>query len=136
MEGGGTNDGEPGDDDDEEEKKKATTDAGYQQAVIARAELLVPGIKLPEGGKLATFKREVLDAAFRTQKGAQILVPLVGDKPDFKTMSKASLDAAFTAASEIAKRANQPAAQLRTFDHQNRNSPAALNKAFAEYWKK
>ena len=50
-------------------------------------------------------------------------------------MSKASLDAAFTAASEIAKRANQPAAQLRTFDHQNRNSPAALNKAFAEYWK-
>ncbi len=136
LEGGGTNDGEPGDDDDEEEKKKATTDAGYQQAVIARAELLVPGIKLPEGGKLATFKREVLDAAFRTQKGAQILVPLVGDKPDFKSMPKASLDAAFTAASEIAKRANQPAAQLRTFDHQNRNSPAALNKAFAEYWKK
>lgn len=136
LEGGGTADAEPGDEDDEEEKKKSTNDAGYQQGVIARAELLVPGIKLPEGGKLATFKRQVLDAAFRTQKGAQILTPLVGDKPDFKTMPKASLDAAFTAASEIAKRANQPAAQLRTFDHQNRNSPAALNKAFAEYWKK
>jgi hypothetical protein len=122
---------------DKEEAKKATTDAAYHQDIISRAEILVPGVKMPEGGKLATFKRSVLDAAYRTPKGMQILAPLVGASPDFKTMPKATLDATFTAASEIAKLQNKPvfAFGVPTKDGA-KDSPQALNEAFANYWNK
>ncbi|WP_192034112.1 DUF2213 domain-containing protein [Pantoea agglomerans] len=131
-----TTDSDP---DEEDEKKKATTDAAYHQGVVARAELIMPGVKLPEGGKLAAFKRSTMDAAFRTPEGQELLAPLVGATPDFSKMPKATLDAVFVSASEIAKSRN--AAPITTsraafYDSSNKNSPAALNKAFAAHWKK
>lgn len=131
-----TTDSDP---DEEDEKKKATTDAAYHQGVVARAELIMPGVKLPEGGKLAAFKRSTMDAAFKTPEGQSLLVPLVGASPDFAKMPKATLDAMFISASEIAKARNTAPASTRShgfYDSANKNSPAALNKAFAAHWNK
>lgn len=127
------------DPDEKEEKTRATTDAAYHQGVVARAELIMPGVKLPEGGKLAAFKRSTMDAAFKTPDGQALLVPLVGASPDFAKMPKATLDAVFVSASEIAKaRNNVPASTGRStfYDASNKNSPAALNKAYAAHWNK
>ena len=106
---------------------------------MARAELILPGVKLPEGGKLAAFKRSTMDAAFKTPEGQALLTPLVGASPDFAKMPKATLDAVFVSASEIAKARNSaPATAPRAsfYDSSNKNSPAALNKAFAAHWNK
>ncbi|WP_312110834.1 DUF2213 domain-containing protein, partial [Pantoea septica] len=119
------------DPEEKEEKTRATTDAAYHQGVVARAELILPGVKLPEGGKLAAFKRSTMDAAFKTPEGQALLAPLVGASPDFAKMPKATLDAVFVSASEIAKARNSaPATAPRTsfYDSSNKNSPAALNK--------
>ncbi|WP_313396816.1 DUF2213 domain-containing protein [Pantoea septica] len=127
------------DPEEKEEKTRATTDAAYHQGVVARAELILPGVKLPEGGKLAAFKRSTMDAAFKTPEGQALLAPLVGASPDFAKMPKATLDAVFVSASEIAKARNSaPATAPRTsfYDSSNKNSPAALNKAYAAHWNK
>nr|DAL18036.1 MAG TPA_asm: hypothetical protein [Caudoviricetes sp.] len=127
------------DPEEKEEKTRATTDAAYHQGVVARAELILPGVKLPEGGKLAAFKRSTMDAAFKTPEGQALLTPLVGANPDFAKMPKATLDAVFVSASEIAKARNSaPATASRAsfYDSSNKNSPAALNKAFAAHWNK
>ena len=133
---GSTTDADP---DEEEEAKRITTDAAYHQDVVSRAELIVPGIKLPEGGKLSAFKRTVLDAAFKTTEGEKVLKGIVGDKPDFAKMPKLSLDAAFIAASEIAKGRNNIQLNHRTTDAAlpNRRPTAAdLNKQNAAFWAK
>ncbi|MDN5680450.1 MAG: DUF2213 domain-containing protein [Ewingella sp.] len=127
------------DPDEVEEKKKMTTDAAYAQGVISRADLIMPGVKLPEGGKLGSFKRSVMDAAFKTTEGYALLSPLVGTSPDFAKMPKATLDATFVSASEIAKARNNAVvntSRISAFDASNKNSPAALNAAFAAHWKK
>lgn len=127
------------DPEEKEEKTRATTDAAYHQGVVARAELILPGVKLPEGGKLAAFKRSTMDAAFKTPEGKSLLTPLVGTSPDFAKMPKATLDAVFVSASEIAKARNSAPAttgHASFYDASNKNSPAALNKAFAAHWNK
>lgn len=127
------------DPDEVEEKKKMTTDAAYAQGVISRADLIMPGVKLPEGGKLGSFKRSVMDAAFKTTEGYALLSPLVGTSPDFAKMPTATLDATFVSASEIAKARNNAVVnttRISAFDASNKNSPAALNAAFAAHWKK
>ncbi len=127
------------DPEEKEEKTRATTDAAYHQGVVARAELIMPGVKLPEGGKLAAFKRSTMDAAFKTPEGQALLAPLVGANPDFAKMPKATLDAMFVSASEIAKARNAaPVNTVRAsaYDASNKNSPAALNKAYAAHWNK
>ncbi|CFV37521.1 DUF2213 domain-containing protein [Yersinia pseudotuberculosis] len=133
---GATTDADP---DEEEEGRRITSDAAYHQDVVSRAEWIVPGIKLPEGGKLASFKRTVLDAAFKTTEGEKLLKGIVGDKPDFAKMPKLSLDAAFIAASEIAKGRNNTQGNHRTIDSAapNRRPTAAdLNKQNAAFWAK
>lgn len=127
------------DPEEKEEKTRATTDAAYHQGVVARAELIMPGVKLPEGGKLAAFKRSTMDEAFKTPEGQALLAPLVGASPDFAKMPKATLDAVFVSASEIAKARNNvpaPTGRSNFYDASNKNSPAALNKAFAAHWNK
>ncbi len=127
------------DPDEKEEKTRATNDAAYHQGVVARAELILPGVRLPEGGKLSAFKRATMDAAFKTPEGQSLLSPLVGSSPDFARMPKATLDAVFVSASEIAKARNSvPSSTVRAsaYDESNKNSPAALNKAYAAHWNK
>ncbi|HGF8726700.1 TPA: DUF2213 domain-containing protein, partial [Klebsiella pneumoniae] len=82
-----------GDEDAEEKKEeegKVTGDAAY------RADLIQPGIQLPEKAKPTAFKRQVLASADQS-----LVRSIVGDA-DISKLKKATVDMAFTAVSELA----------------------------------
>ncbi|MCA6999498.1 DUF2213 domain-containing protein [Dickeya solani] len=116
-------------DEDEEEKKeeegKVTGDAAY------RADLIQPGIRLPEKAKPTAFKRSVLSAADQS-----LVRSIVGDA-DVTKLKKATVDMAFTAVSELAKTRN-----IKTNDSiisQTKSvvtTIAGMNQAAADFWAK
>lgn len=116
-------------DEDEEEKKeeegKVTGDAAY------RADLIQPGILLPEKTKLTAFKRQVLASADQS-----LVRSVVGDA-DITTLKKATVDMAFNAVSELAKNRN-----IKTNDsivNQTKatvTTIAGMNKAAQDFWHK
>lgn len=129
----GANSGEQGttdEDEDKDEKKEkegaVTTDAAY------RADLIKPGIQLPQSVKPTAFKRQVLLSA------DQALVRQVVGDADIQKMPKRTVDVAFQAASELAKNRNTQASS-RTVDalrNQGGKSIADVNKANADFWAK
>ena len=116
-------------DEDEEEKKeeegKVTGDAAY------RADLIQPGIQLPEKTKLTAFKRQVLASADQS-----LVRSVVGDA-DITQLKKATVDMAFNAVSELAKNRN-----IKTNDsivNQTKatvTTIAGMNKAAQDFWHK
>lgn len=120
-----------GDAEDEEEKKeeegKVTGDAAY------RADLIQPGIQLPEKAKPTAFKRSVLAAADQT-----MVRSIVGDA-DITKLKKATVDMAFNAVSEVAKNRNTAAKTTDGFRSINSNTTktiAEINAAAKELWAK
>jgi uncharacterized protein len=120
-----------GDAEDEEEKKeeegKVTGDAAY------RADLIQPGIQLPEKVKPTAFKRSVLATADQA-----MVRSIVGDA-DITTLKKATVDMAFNAVSEVAKNRNTAAKTVDGFRNINSNttkSIAEINAAAKELWAK
>lgn len=120
-----------GDAEDEEEKKeeegKVTGDAAY------RADLIQPGIQLPEKAKPTAFKRSVLAAADQT-----MVRSIVGDA-DLSKLKKATVDMAFNAVSELAKNRNTAAKTVDGFRSINSNTTktiADINAAAKELWSK
>lgn len=118
-------------DEDEEEKKeeegKVTGDAAY------RADLIQPGIQLPEKAKLTAFKRQVLVGADQT-----LVRAIVGDA-DISKLKRATVDMAFTAVSELAKNRNTAAKTTDGFRTMNTNTTktiAEINAAAKELWAK
>ncbi|WP_336818216.1 DUF2213 domain-containing protein [Cedecea sp. MMO-103] len=118
-------------DEDEEEKKeeesKVTGDAAY------RADLIQPGIQLPEKAKPTAFKRQVLAAA------DQSLVRAVVGDADITKLKRATVDMAFNAVSELAKNRNTAAKTTDSFRSMTTNttkSIAEINKAAKELWAK
>ncbi|AUU90259.1 DUF2213 domain-containing protein [Phytobacter ursingii] len=116
-------------DEDEDEKKeeegKVTGDAAY------RADLIHPGIQLPEKAKPTAFKRQVLASA-----DSSLVRSIVGDA-DITQLKKATVDMAFNAVSELAKNrntktndsiVNQTKATVTTI--------AGMNKAAQDFWHK
>jgi hypothetical protein len=73
---------------------KVTGDAAY------RADLIQPGIQLPEKAKPTAFKRQVLASADQS-----LVRSIVGDA-DISKLKKATVDMAFNAVSELAKNRN------------------------------
>lgn len=129
----GDSDGE----DDKNEEKKMTGDAGYQQEVLSRAELILPGFSLPEGSKMGTLKREVLGAAFRTADGRKLIEPLSGKNADFGKMNMATVDSIFNGASELAKSRNNSGLSLAAFTANSQSGDvAALNEKNKDFWAK
>lgn len=127
--------GDAGDDDDKKEESKMTGDAGYQQDVLSRAELILPGFSLPEGSKMGTLKREVLGAALRTADGLKLIEPLSGKDPDFAKMSMATVDSIFNGASELAKSRNNSGLSLAAFTANSQSGDvAALNEKNKDFW--
>ncbi|KTR49336.1 hypothetical protein NS303_04495 [Pantoea ananatis] len=125
------------DDDEKKEEKKMTGDAGYQQDVFSRAELILPGFSLPEGSKMGTLKREVLGAALRTADGLKLIEPLSGKNPDFAKMSMATVDSIFNGASELAKSRNNSGLSLAVFTANSQSGDvAALNEKNKDFWAK
>ncbi|MDU7134431.1 MAG: DUF2213 domain-containing protein [Enterobacteriaceae bacterium] len=117
-----------GDEDAEEKKEeegKVTGDAAY------RADLIQPGIQLPEKTKLTAFKRQVLASADQS-----LVRSVVGDA-DITTLKKATVDMAFNAVSELAKNRN-----IKTNDsivNQTKatvTTIAGMNKAAQDFWHK
>ena len=116
-------------DEDEEEKKeeegKVTGDAAY------RADLIQPGIQLPEKAKLTAFKRQVLASADQTRVRS-----IVGDA-DITKLKKATVDMAFNAVSELAKNRNTKTVDsLQTQTATTVKTIAGMNQAAQEFWSK
>lgn len=116
-------------DEDEEEKKeeegKVTGDAAY------RADLIQPGIQLPEKAKLTAFKRQVLASADQT-----LVRSIVGDA-DITKLKKATVDMAFNAVSELAKNRNTKTVDsLQTQTASTVKTIAGMNQAAQEFWSK
>lgn len=127
--------GDAEDDDDKKEEKKMTGDAGYQQEVLSRAELILPGFSLPEGSKMGTLKREVLGAAFRTADGRKLIEPLSGKNAEFSKMNMATVDSIFNGASELAKSRNNSGLSLAAFSANAQSTDvAALNEKNKDFW--
>ncbi|WP_374746428.1 DUF2213 domain-containing protein [Klebsiella variicola subsp. variicola] len=118
-----------GDAEDEEEKKeeegKVTGDAAY------RADLIQPGIQLPEKAKPTAFKRQVLASADQS-----LVRSIVGDA-DISKLKKATVDMAFTAVSELAKNRNTKTVDsLQTQTATTVKTIAGMNQAAQEFWSK
>lgn len=119
-----------GDEDAEEKKEeegKVTGDAAY------RADLIQPGIQLPEKVKPTAFKRQVIASADQS-----LVRSIVGDA-DISKLKKATVDMAFNAVSEVAKNRNTAAKTVDGFRNINSNTTktiAEINAAAKELWTK
>ncbi|MEH3452372.1 DUF2213 domain-containing protein [Phytobacter diazotrophicus] len=117
-----------GDEDPEEKDEKegkVTGDAAY------RADLIQPGIQLPEKAKLTAFKRQVLASADQS-----LVRSIVGDA-DITQLKKATVDMAFNAVSELAKNRNiKTNDSLQTQTATTVKTIAGMNQAAQEFWSK
>lgn len=114
------------------------------QEVLSRAEVLVPGFKMPtfdsanNGPAVLNTKRNVLKQAYATEDGQKALKPFVGANPNFDTMPVHTVDAAFIGASELIKQKNNSAgvrSGISTRDFGRAPiTPAEMNKRNREYW--
>jgi hypothetical protein len=125
----------------EEEEKEETTDAAF------RAEVLVPGTKLP---KLTTkkrkavdgFKRKTLTKAYAMNENVKKTVDsiiLKGDK-NFSKMPKQTIDTLFLATSEVLIASNNGKVQSKAMDSKSMfkvtNEIEQINKKNKEFWNK
>ncbi|MDC4667617.1 DUF2213 domain-containing protein [Acinetobacter baumannii] len=114
------------------------------QEVLSRAEVLVPGFKMPtfdsanNGQAVLNTKRNVLKQAYATEDGQKALKPFVGATPNFDTMPAYTVDAAFIGASELIKQQNNAAgvrSGISTRDFGRAPlTPAEINKRNREHW--
>ncbi len=114
------------------------------QEVLSRAEVLVPGFKIPtfdsanNGPAVLNTKRNVLKQAYATEDGQKALKPFVGATPNFDTMPAYTVDAAFIGASELIKQQNNAAgvrSGISTRDFGRAPlTPAEINKRNREHW--
>ncbi|HBZ2910940.1 TPA: hypothetical protein MHL03_26805, partial [Klebsiella pneumoniae] len=96
-----------------------------------RADLIQPGIQLPEKAKPTAFKRQVLASADQS-----LVRSIVGDA-DISKLKKATVDMAFTAVSELAKNRNTKTVDsLQTQTATTVKTIAGMNQAAQEFWSK
>ncbi|EPM0660523.1 DUF2213 domain-containing protein [Klebsiella pneumoniae] len=120
-----TGDEDAKDDEKDEKEGQVTGDAAY------RADLIQPGIQLPEKTKLTAFKRQVLASADQS-----LVRSIVGDA-DISKLKKATVDMAFNAVSELAKNRNTKTVDsLQTQTATTVKTIAGMNQAAQEFWHK
>ena len=116
------------------------------KAVLSRAEILAPGIKLPttdsanNGKAVLTAKRMALKQAFATADGQKAIMPFIGGHTNFDTMPAYTVDAAFIGASELIKQQNNTAGvrsgvSTRDFGRAPA-TPSEINARNREFWNK
>ena len=115
-------------------------------AVLSRAEILMPGIKLPtldsvnNGKSVLNAKRMALKQAYATADGAKAISPFIGANANFDTLPAHTVDAAFIGASELIKQQNNAAgvrSGVSTKDWgRSAPTPADINARNREYWNK
>ncbi|WAL80964.1 DUF2213 domain-containing protein [Pandoraea sp. XJJ-1] len=116
--------------------------------IMARAEILSPGIKLPtldakmntkdRAAALCKCQRKALDNAYQTEAGKAAIDPfLAGRTADFDAMPMASVHATFTGAAELMKARNNGGSgtgKVATRDFGTRKSVADINAANRKFW--
>jgi len=114
------------------------------KAVIARAEILAPGIQVPTGDAagasktIATLQRKALATAYATADGKKAIEPFLM-KREIKKLTGDALSAVFTGAAEL-MRVNNNTRGMRmsaaTTDFGKATSPADINARNREHWAK
>lgn len=116
--------------------------------IMARAEILSPGIKLPtldakmstkdRAAALCKCQRKALDNAYQTEAGKAAIDPFLGGRTaDFDAMPMASVHATFTGAAELMKARNNSgagASKVTTRDFGTRKSVADINAENRKFW--
>lgn len=116
--------------------------------IMARAEILSPGIKLPtldakmstkdRAAALCKCQRKALDNAYQTEAGKAAIDPFLGGRTaDFGAMPMASVHATFTGAAELMKARNNSgsvAGKVSTRDFGTRKSVADINAENRKFW--
>lgn len=133
-------------------KQGKTVDSGKLQEefsdVLARAEMLVPGIRLPTfdakpGAKkvrdnLCAMRRKAMTLALESDRSAGFVQPFARDADAVKAMTCDAATAAFIGASELARSANNAfighEKATRDASKVQVSSIADINKANADFW--
>ena len=106
------------------------------QAVVSKAEILAPGVKLPTFDAKASKKtmadamcglrRCALEKAFGDEKRKEFVTKIAGDSPDFAGMSCDHATVIFNAATELARVATN--AGRGSFDRNAKDGPMTAEK--------
>lgn len=131
-------------DDEDPQPKPATQDAARRTAdsgVVAAATMICPGLAARVGDSAALIKRTALRSA-KDEAVRRTIDAVLGGKP-IATADRATLDAAFAAASEVARaRTNRSVADSLTAipgvaakSGVTATTPSDLNKMFADHRK-
>lgn len=119
-----------------------TKDSAFQDIAV-RAEIMVPGYTAPrftadaKRVDLDRSKRDILKRAYATEQGKQAIERFTGENPSFDTLPRATLDVAFTGASELIGQANNTRFARRRMtaeSAQQGSTIAAMNKRNTEFW--
>jgi hypothetical protein len=115
------------------------------KAVIARAEILAPGIQMPTGdaaktGKaIATLQRKALATAYATADGKKAIDPFLM-KRNIKQLTGDALNSVFTGAAELMRATNNARGTrntaAKTTDFGKATSPTDINARNREFWAK
>lgn len=157
------NDADP-DEEDEDGKKKPTGDevltpeaaetnseakgkvlsGDSLKAVVARSEILAPGIQIPTGDSAATqvvdaLMRNALTTAMASEAGKACVAPFLAGR-EVKALTGDALAAVFTGAAELARVKNNDAQRgndrLHTKDFGRATDPQSINERNREFWAK
>jgi len=124
------------------EKAKGTVLSGDSlKSVIARAEILAPGITVPTGDSakssvVENLQRKALETALTTDKGKEAISPFLNGR-DLKKLTGDSLAAVFTGAAELIRvKNNTDGSRLNvsTKDFGRATSVADINARNREFW--
>lgn len=158
------NDADPDDEDEGDEGKKATGDevltpepaetnseakgkvlsGDSLKAVVARSEILAPGIQIPTGDSAATqvvdaLMRNALTTALASESGKACVAPFLAGR-EVKALTGDALAAVFTGAAELARVKNNDAQRgndrLHTKDFGKATDPNSINARNREFWAK
>lgn len=156
------NDADPDDEDDESKKKtddevldpeQAETNSEAKgkvlsgdslKAVVARSEILAPGIQIPTGDSVAApvvdaLMRNALTTAMASESGKACVAPFLAGR-EVKALTGDALAAVFTGAAELARVKNNDAQRgkgnLPTKDFGRATDPQSINARNREFWAK
>jgi len=158
------NDADPDEEDEGDEGKKATGDevltpepaetnseakgkvlsGDSLKAVVARSEILAPGIQIPTGDSAATqvvdaLMRNALTTAMASESGKACVAPFLAGR-EVKALTGDALAAVFTGAAELARVKNNDAQRgndrLHTKDFGRATDPQSINERNREFWAK
>lgn len=157
-------DADPDEEDEEDESKKKTDDEVLDpepaetnpeakgrvlsgdslKAIVARAEMLAPGIQIPTGDSAAApvvdaLMRNALTTALASEAGKACVTPFLAGR-EAKALTGDALSAAFTGAAELARVKNNDAQRgndrLHTKDFGRATDPQSINARNREFWAK